>query len=149
MEERKGREDKVRKEGQDLIEYINEWETLYNKLKSKGDTLSDRILAFKLIVSCNLDETEHKLVFREAKSKENDGKVYENTKKAIKMFYNAGTLKTMKESKILASNGNDEKISDALANTLTAQGWKAPKTRNHEPSLPYTKWFKWLFVYRR
>ena len=135
-------EEKVRKEGQDLVEYINEWETLYNKLKSKGDTLSDRILAFKLIVSCNLDETEHKLVFREAKSKENDGQVYENTKKAIKMFYNAGTLKTIKESKILTFDGNEEKISDALANTLTAQGWKAPKTRNHEPNPPYTKWFK-------
>ena len=79
-------EEKVRKEGQDLLEYINEWETLYNRLKAKGDSLSDRILAFKLIVSCNLDETEHKLVFREAKSKENNGKVYENTRTAIKMF---------------------------------------------------------------
>ena len=67
-------EEKFRKDGQDLLQFLNEWEALYNKLKAKGDTLSDRILAFKLIVACNLDETEHKLVFRESKSKEKDGK---------------------------------------------------------------------------
>ena len=55
---------------------------LYNKL----------ILAFKLNVCCNLGKTEHKLMFRESKSKEKDGTIYENTKEAIKMLYNVGSL---------------------------------------------------------
>ena len=76
-------------ENQDLIEFVNEWKILYNELKIKGDTLSDRILAFELIVAFNLDKTDHKLVFRETKSKENNGEVYKNTKRAIRMFYNA------------------------------------------------------------
>ena len=138
-------EDKVRKEGQDLLEYINEWETLYNKLKAKGDTLSDRILAFKLIVSCNLDETEHKLVFREAKSKDNSGKVYENTKTAIKMFYNAGVLKTMKESstRVITGLTNSGTTNATLASSAAVQGWKAPvKSRNGDLNRPYPKWFK-------
>ena len=40
---------KTRMESQDLIEFVNEWETLYNKLKLKGDTLSDRILPPKFL----------------------------------------------------------------------------------------------------
>ena len=88
------------------------------------------------------------LVFREAKSKDNNGKVYENTKTAIKMFYNAGVLKTMKDPKILKSTGlsDNETISEALASTLAAQSWKAPtKSRNHDSNLPYPKWFKLFF----
>ena len=64
------------------------------------------------------------------------------------MFYNAGVLKTMKDPKILKSTGlsDNETISEALASTLAAQGWKAPtKSRNHDSNLPYPKWFKCKF----
>ena len=88
-------EEKSQGKTQDLLQFVNEWETLYNKCKAKDDTISDRVLAFKLMVACNLSEMDHKLVFREARSKEKDGKVFERTKAAIRMFYNAGHLKTL------------------------------------------------------
>ena len=61
----------------------------------------DRVLAFKLMVSANLNEIDHKLVFGESKSNENDGQIYERTKKAIRLFYNAGTSKTLNKAKVL------------------------------------------------
>ena len=68
---------------QDLVEFFKEWELLYNKCKARDDTISDRVLAFKLIVSYKLTEMDHKLVFREAKSHVKDGKVFERTKQVI------------------------------------------------------------------
>ena len=76
-------EHKSRDINQDLVEFVNEWELLYNKCKARDDTISDRVLAFKLIVSYKLTEMDHKLVFREAKSHVKDGKVFERTKQAI------------------------------------------------------------------
>ena len=89
-------ENKKRLPSQNLIEFLNEWESLYNKCKARNDTVSDRVLAFKLMVACNMTEMDHKLVFREAKSKEKDNKVFERTKAAIRMFYDAGHLKPWK-----------------------------------------------------
>ena len=63
-------EEKRRTNNQDILEYIKEWESLYKKCKDRGDTFSDRVLGFKLMVSCNLDEMDHKLVFRESRSNE-------------------------------------------------------------------------------
>ena len=126
-------EHKSRDTNQDLVEFVNEWELLYNKCKARDNTISDRVLAFKLIVSCKLTEMDHKLVFREAKSHVKDGKVFEGTKQAIRMFYNAGSLKTLNESNVLISERNrniDEDLDDEnVRKTLIAKGWKAPKRK--------------------
>ena len=52
-------EKKTRSHNQDLLQFVNEWESLYNRCKAREDTLSDRVLAFKLIVACNLKEMDH------------------------------------------------------------------------------------------
>ena len=136
---------KARENNQDLLEFVNEWESLYNKCKAREDTISDLVLAFKLIVSCRLTEMDHKLVFREAKSKEKDGKVFDRTKQAIRMFYNAGTLKTFTEAKTLISDKfDDENMDDPVIKSLLEKGWKAPKgkTSQGQGYHPYKKWFK-------
>ena len=92
-------EEKKRSPEMDILEYVKEWESAYNKCKDRGDTCSDRVLAFKLLVSANLDHTDHKLVFKESDSNNHDGKIFERTKKAIRMFYNAGTLKVFEQHK--------------------------------------------------
>ena len=121
-------EGKSRGHKQDLLQFINEWESLYNTCKARDDTISDRVLAFKLIVACNLTEMDHKLVFREAKSKEKDGKVFERTKAAIRMFYNAGHLKKFNQKKTLLTFDEDNH-DNAVMETLIAKEWKAPKPR--------------------
>ena len=138
-------EEKRRTNNQDILEYIKEWESLYKKCKDRGDTFSDRVLGFKLMVSCNLDEMDHKLVFRESRSNENDGKIFERTKKAIRMFYNAGTLKSFNDTKVLFNDKNvDLELEDEnIKKTLILKGWKAPKsTKKNNDEAPYTKWFK-------
>ena len=88
---------------------------------------------------------DHKLVFREAKSHKKDGKVFERTKQAIRMFYNAGTLKTFTDPKTLITGKVDEENMDnPVIKSLLEKGWKAPKGKATQgPStLPYKKWFK-------
>ena len=68
---------KIRKPGQSIIEFVNNWESLYIKCKVRDDAVSDRVLVFKLMLSCNLSDMDHKLVFREAKSAKKDRKVFE------------------------------------------------------------------------
>ena len=138
-------EEKRRENNQDLLEFVNEWESAYKKCKDRGDTFSDRVLAFKLMVSANLNEMDHKLVFRESNSNENDGQIYGRTKKAIRMFYNAGTLKTLNETKVLVNERKiDEDLDEQLKISLISRGWKAPKRKANDEA-PYTKWFKCKF----
>ena len=136
-------EGKSRNNTKDLLKFVNEWESLYNKCKARDDMVSDRVLAFKLIVSCNLSEINHKLVFREAKSNEKDGEVFKRTKDAIRMFYNAGTLKSCNENKTLVTDNLEDSLDDPFLRTLIAKGWKAPKYKHSdkEPK-PYKTWFK-------
>ena len=132
-------EEKSRGHNQDLLQFVNEWESLYNRCKAKDDTISDRVLAFKLIVACNLSEMDHKLVFREARSKEKDGKVFERTKVAIRMFYNAGHLKTLNIGKKTLITSDE--LNDDILKTLLDKGWKAPKPRMSS-GFDYKKWIK-------
>ena len=105
----------------------------------------DRVLAFKLMVSANLNEMDHKLVFRESKSNENDGQIYKRTEKAIRMFYNAGTLKTLNDAKVLINERkNDEDLDEHTRISLISRGWKAPKRKANDEA-PYNKWFKCKF----
>ena len=43
-------EEKRRESNEDLLKFVNSWESLYKKCKDKGATFSDRVLAFKLMV---------------------------------------------------------------------------------------------------
>ena len=51
-----------RKSGSTIQEHIHEFEKLYNKLKDKGTTMSDDLLAYKLLKSVNLSSQDEKLV---------------------------------------------------------------------------------------
>ena len=81
-------------------------------------------------------------MFREAKSKEKDGKVFERTKAAIRMFYNAGHLKTFNDEKKTLITFDDDNPEDPILKTLIAKGWKALKPRMSTGFDPYRKWFK-------
>ena len=135
-------EGKSRGHDQDLLQFVNEWESLYNKCKARDDTISDRVLSFKLIVACNLSEMDHKLVFREARSKDKDGKVFERTKAAIRMFYNAGHLKTFNTAKQTLLTFDEDNAEDPTLKALIAKGWKAPKPRMSTGFAPYKRWYK-------
>ena len=73
-------EEKVRGSDEDLLEFLNEWEFLYNR---SGVIIYDRTLAFKLISACNLTETNQNFVIIEAKTNFIDGHVFDRTKTVI------------------------------------------------------------------
>ena len=74
--------------------------------------------------------------------KEKDGKVFDRTKAAVRMFYNAGHLKTFNEGKtLIAATAELDEIDedDPLVKTLISKGWKAPTKSKYQG---YKKWFK-------
>ena len=63
--------------------------------------MTDRVLAFKLIASCNLSEVEHNWVFKEINLNQQEGTVFQRTREAIRMCYNAKALKNINKDKTL------------------------------------------------
>ena len=97
---------KQRMVGQDIIEYLSEWETLYLKAKDKGITLDENVKAFKLLMTTNLEELDLKLVLSEVdmKSEEGKKKLYDQTKLAIRKYQSAGLSQSHSSSqKVLFS----------------------------------------------
>ena len=89
-------------------------------------------------MACSLSDMHHNLVFREAKSGQKDGKVFQRTKEAIRMYYNAKALKNINENKTLMIDDLEKDPEDPLFKTLLARGWKAPKSNyTNREQLPY------------
>ena len=65
---------KQRQVGQDILEYVSEWETCYLRAKDKGIELQENVKAFKLLMTANLDEMDMKLVLSEVDMKSEEGK---------------------------------------------------------------------------
>ena len=65
-----------------ITEYCNEFEKRYNKAKSYGTTMSDDVLAFRLLKSANLPESQQQL----AKATITELK-YENMKTQLKKIH--------------------------------------------------------------
>ena len=109
-------ESKLRAKQQDLLQFMTEWEKLYNECNAKGDiTLSDRALAYKLIIACNLNDKNREIVFKEARISEIDGKVFDRTKAAIRMTYNNAKQKyetAVAAADDLVLDDNENKIRD-------------------------------------
>ena len=107
--------------------------------------MTDGMLAFKLITLSNLSKTDYKLVFNEVKWNLKDGKVYQRTKEAIRICYNAKALGNIKENKTLVSGKKETDSEDQFHKTLTAKGWKVPKIKYTKKELrPYKFKFKWV-----
>ena len=116
---------KQRSVGQDILEYISEWESLYLRAKDKGVTLQENVKAFKLLMSTNLDEIDMKLVLSEMDMKSEAGKkiLFDQAKTAIRKYNAAGTLQTHKAtSKTLFSDLQMSKIEE----TFISKGWTRP-----------------------
>ena len=119
-------EQKHRTVGQDILEYVNEWEVTYARAKDKGVTLDERCKAFKLLMTTNLEEVDLKLVLSEVDMKSEAGKksLFNQVKSGIRKYYGAGTLSLQKRTdKTLISESELSKMEDVFL----AKGWVKPQ----------------------
>ena len=77
--------DYKRKTGQDIGEYISEFSSRVNKLKNKGVTVVNEILAFELIERANITAVEEKLVCTGIDFSKKDD-MFEDAKNSLKKF---------------------------------------------------------------
>ena len=85
-------EEKQRTVGQCVLEYVSEWETLYGYAKEHNIELEDRVKGFKLLMTCNLEDLDLKLVIAELDFKTVEGKknVFAQVKAALRKHKAAG-----------------------------------------------------------
>ena len=82
-------EEKLRNNDEDVLDFVNEWESLLCRCKSAGITFYPKVLAFKLIRACKLTKMDQNFVL----SMINDGKDYERTKAAITKMVKRNAVK--------------------------------------------------------
>ena len=97
-----------------ISEYCNEFEKRYNKTKSYGTTMSDDVLAYRLLKSANLPESQQQL----AKATITELK-YENMKTQLKKIHGCKSNNSIeiKEESIDPLVVEDESYDDTLLQT--------------------------------
>ena len=80
----------------DMIDFINEWERRYGKIKEKKMVLPDGVLAYRLLKSANIDEIKQTMVRSSIASLS-----LEEVKKQLKAVYD-NTIQSSSESSDLA-----------------------------------------------
>ena len=103
-----------------INEFCNEFEKRYNKTKSYGTTMSDDVLAYRLLKSANLPESQQQL----AKATIDELK-YDNMKTQLKKIHGckSNTVGTIKEESIEPLVVEDESYDDTLLQTNFNRGY--------------------------
>ena len=114
-----------RKNGQEVMAFIAEFEKEYTLAKAAGCSYSDTILAFRLLEATGLTENDEKFVltaidFKEGKSK---GNLLEQIKSSLKKFQGRTVVTESKKDGIKV----DADIIDKVKSALISEGWKSPK----------------------
>ena len=119
-----------------IQEFIPEWNAAYRKAVNIGCSLSDKVLAFKLLDASNLTNIERNLVLTGVNYKEKE--LLAQMEAALKKFVSRSTL----SGEVEKSMDSTFLTSDNLEKVLLAKGWTKPnkkgKKRTHSPtqSLP-------------
>ena len=123
-----------KKEEEDIIEFIADWENGYYKMEAAGCQYTDIILAFKVLNAAKLNEMDTKLVLT--------GVDYEKgKKKGTLLTQMKESLKKFKGRGVLANNDGSKAVSDTyvaaeMEQVLIAKGWKPPPKRKRSLSTP-------------
>ena len=118
-------ETKQRQVGQDVLDYVGEWEVAYGRAKDRGVELDKKCKAFKLLMTTNLEELDMKLVLSELDMKSEEGKktLFAQVKTAIRKYHRAGSLTSYRTmEKTLFSEAQLPQLEEVFI----AKGWTKP-----------------------
>ena len=123
-----------KKEEEDIIKFIADWENGYYKMEAAGCQYTDIILAFKVLNAAKLNEMDTKLVltgvdYEKGKKK---GTLLTQMKESLKKFKGRGVLANKDGSKAVS----DTYVAAEMEQVLIAKGWKPPPKRKRSLSTP-------------
>lgn len=98
-----------RKENQTIAEFLLEFEQISNKTKANGNTLSDDLLAYQLLQSANISDTDERII--RASTTE---LTYKNVQDALKRSFgdSAYTTQTIKPEPVYNTNVTDDSVNN-------------------------------------
>ena len=130
-------EKRIRRKDKKLQEFISDWENLYAKVQQKGCTLSDMVLAFKLLQSAKLSDIEMNLVLSDVNF--SDGKqsndMLVQVKESLRKFIGRSTITEDKKETVVKSEETfvtKEELALAVKNIGKKRGRTRSKSEGNQ-----------------
>ena len=120
----------VKKKSHSISEFIAEYDKAHSRAKEGGSEFSDTVLAFNLLESCHLSETDEKFVltgmdFKSGKEKKN---LFTQAKNSLRKFQ--GREKLVSDDSDTVKVKREEAIITDVKQALIADGWKPPNSND-------------------
>ena len=135
-----------RKQNEDVVDFLPNWEMSYQKLKVTGCTYSDSILGLKLLEDAQLSDMDTKLVltgvnFAEAKTKK---ELQLQITNSLKKFTGRSVITSGKQENLPVSVKTEPTyLVTQMEEVFLAKGWKPPqkaaRRRSRSESPPRTR----------
>ena len=126
-------ENQKKKDGEEMSEFVADWENEYYKMEAGGCQLPDIILAFKVLSAAQLNEMDTKLVLTGVDYEKGKKKatLLLQMKESLKKFKGRGVLGAKEEPKAVSTY-----ITAEVERVLITKGWKPPTKRKRSTSTP-------------
>jgi hypothetical protein len=127
-----------RKPTEDLIDFLPNWEMLYQKLKTSGCEYTDTILGLKLLEDARLNDMDTKLVltgvdYESAKANKNLQKQITNS---LKKFTGRSIVSLGNKDNLAVAVKTEPTFFSEMEEVFIAKGWKPPmKSRRRSRSV--------------
>ena len=117
---------------QPVTEYIAEFDKAHSKAKESGCEFSDIVLAFTLLESCQLTDTDEKFIltavdFKVGKQQKN---LLDQVKSSLRKFQSRERMSDSKEDGLKLKE--EDVFAAAVKEVLLAKGWKPPKDKSRK-----------------
>ena len=134
-----------RKQNEDIVNFLPNWEMCYQKLKATGCEYSDLVLGLKLLEDAQLSDMDTKLVltgvdFTTAKSQKS---LQAQITNSLKKFTGRSVIATSKQDLAVSIKTEPTFLISQMEEVFVAKGWKPPnkggRRRSRSESPPQTR----------
>ena len=124
----------IRKDRQNIADFILEFEALYNKAKTNGNQFSDDLLAYKLLKAANLSESDERMVKASTSKFE-----FKSIKETLKRTFGetTGTIREeirIKQEPLFYTSNSKTQIESEEELTFYTNKWKKNKEKFKSPT---------------
>ena len=126
-------EKREKRRDEKIPEFIADWETLYAKTQKQGCTLTDMVLAFKLLKACKLSEMEVNLVLTgvDFGRGKDDKSMLKQVKESLKKFVGRSVITEQDKETVIKT---EETYVTKEELTLMMKGFKGKRQRTRSKS---------------
>ena len=127
-----------RKPTEDIVDFLPNWEMLYQKLKTSGCEYTDTILGLKLLEDAKLNDMDTKLVLTgvDYESAKSNKDLLQQIKNSLKKFTGRSLVSSGNREELAVTVKAEPTFLSEMEEVFIAKGWKPPvKSRRRSRSM--------------